>query len=80
ESGTKPHAVLLVHGGFWPSIVAYDLPYRDHSFMAARARAGFDVFALSHTGYAPSPRPLMDDPCNVDREFQPERELDLSSR
>ncbi|MGZ8269461.1 MAG: alpha/beta hydrolase [Burkholderiales bacterium] len=72
ESGTKPHAVLMVHGGFAPSIVAYDLPYRDYSFMAALARAEFDVFALSHTGYAPSPRPLMDDPCNVDREFQPE--------
>ena len=37
----------------------------------ALARAGFDVFAMSHTGYGPSPRPLMDDPCNVDREFQP---------
>jgi pimeloyl-ACP methyl ester carboxylesterase len=67
-----PRAVLMVHGGFAPSIVAYDLQYRDYSFMAALARAGFDVFTMSHTGYAPSPRPLMDDPCNVDREFQPE--------
>jgi pimeloyl-ACP methyl ester carboxylesterase len=40
--------------------------------MAALARAGFDVFAMAHTGYAPSPSPLMDDPCNVDREFQAE--------
>ena len=70
--GQKPHVVLMVHGGFAPSIVAYDLPYRDYSFMAALANAGFDVFALSHTGYAPSPRPLMDDPCNVDREHQRE--------
>jgi pimeloyl-ACP methyl ester carboxylesterase len=70
--GGKPHVVLMVHGGFAPSIVAYDLQYRDYSFMAAMARAGFDVFAMSHTGYAPSPRPLMDDPCNVDAEFQPE--------
>ena len=68
----KPHVVLMVHGGFAPSIVAYDLQYRDYSFMATLARAGFDVFAMSHTGYAPSPRPLMDDPCNVDREFQRE--------
>jgi hypothetical protein len=66
-----PHVVLMVHGGFAPSTVAYDLQYRDYSFMAALAGAGFDVFALSHTGYAPSPRPLMDDPCNVDHEFQP---------
>jgi pimeloyl-ACP methyl ester carboxylesterase len=66
----SPPVVLMVHGGFAPSVVAYDLQYRDYSFMAALARAGFDVFALSHTGYAPSPRPLMDDPCNVDAEFQ----------
>jgi pimeloyl-ACP methyl ester carboxylesterase len=67
----KPHVVLMVHGGFGPSIVAYDLQYRDYSYMSVLARAGFDVFTLSHTGYGPSPRPLMDDPCNVDREFQP---------
>lgn len=70
--GSTPHVVLMVHGGFAPATVAYDLHYRDYSFMATLARAGFDVFALSHTGYGPSPRPLMDDPCNVDREFQPE--------
>jgi len=68
----SPRVVLMVHGGFAPSVVAYDLKYKDYSFMAALARAGYDVFALSHTGYAPSPRPLMDDPCNVDREFQHE--------
>ena len=67
----EPAVVLMVHGGFGPSIVAYDLQYRDYSFMAQLARAGFDVFTMSHTGYAPSPRPFMDDPCNVDAEFQP---------
>src|SRR5687768_11725478 len=66
----KPHVVLMVHGGFGPSIVAYDLQYRDYSFMTMLARSGFDVFTMSHTGYGPSPRPMMDDPCNVDREFQ----------
>ena len=71
-AGRKPHVVLMVHGGFAPSTVAYDLQYRDYSFMAAMAQAGFDVFAMSHTGYGPSPRPFMDDPCNVDREFQAE--------
>lgn len=44
----SPHVVLMVHGGFAPSVVAYDLQYRDYSFMAELARAGFDVFALSH--------------------------------
>jgi pimeloyl-ACP methyl ester carboxylesterase len=67
-----PHVVIMVHGGFATSVVAYDLQYKDYSFMAALAAAGFDVFALSHTGYAPSPQPLMDDPCNVDSEFQPQ--------
>jgi pimeloyl-ACP methyl ester carboxylesterase len=67
----KPHVVLMVHGGFGPSVVAYDLAYKDYSFMAQLARAGYDVFTLSFTGYGPSPRPLMDDPCNVDAEFQP---------
>src|SRR6185369_17967837 len=67
-----PPVVVMVHGGFATSVVAYDLAYKDYSFMAALAHAGFDVFALSHTGYAPSPQPLMDDPCNVDLEFQPE--------
>src|SRR6476619_26306 len=72
ESDKRPHVVLMVHGGFAPATVAYDLAYRDYSFMAALAARGFDVFAMSHTGYAPSPRPLMDDPCNVDAEFQDE--------
>jgi hypothetical protein len=67
-----PRVVLMVHGGFAPATVAYDLKYKDYSMMAALARAGYDVFALSHTGYAPSPRPLMDDPCNVSAEFQHE--------
>ncbi len=68
----SPRVVLMVHGGFAPATVAYDLQYKDYSLMAALAREGYDVFALSHTGYAPSPRPLMDDPCNVDKEFQHE--------
>lgn len=72
REGRKPHVVVMVHGGFAPSIVAYDLSYKDYSYMAALARAGFDVFAMSHTGYAPSPRPLMDDPCNVDAAYQHE--------
>ena len=38
--------------------------------MTALARAGFDVFAMTHTGYGASPKPMMDDPCNVDAAFQ----------
>ena len=62
--------ILMLHGGFATSIVAYDLRYRDYSYMEQMARAGFDVFTFSHTGYAPSPRPRMDDPVNVEATFQ----------
>lgn len=61
-----PRVVLFVHGGFSPSAVAYDLDYNDYSWMAYLARAGMDVFAMTHTAYGASPKPMMDDPCNVD--------------
>jgi pimeloyl-ACP methyl ester carboxylesterase len=62
--------VLFVHGGFSPSNVAYDLDYKDFSWMADLAKAGFDVFAMTNTAYGSSPRPMMDDPCNVVAEQQ----------
>jgi pimeloyl-ACP methyl ester carboxylesterase len=34
------------------------------------AEAGFDVFAMDHTGYGLSPRPEMDNPCNMPVESQ----------
>lgn len=67
---TKPHVVLCIHGGYLPGVVAYDLQFKNYSVMAALARAGYDVFAMTHTGYGTSPKPMMDDPCNVDPEFQ----------
>jgi pimeloyl-ACP methyl ester carboxylesterase len=67
---SKPDVVLFIHGGFAPSVVAYDLPYRDYSIMAVLAAAGFDVFAMEQTGYGQSPKPMMDDPRNVAPEFQ----------
>jgi pimeloyl-ACP methyl ester carboxylesterase len=66
----KPRVVMFIHGGYSPSVVAYDLSYKDYSVMAALARAGFDVFAMTHTGYGSSPKPMMDDPCNVDAAYQ----------
>ncbi|MDQ3897085.1 MAG: alpha/beta hydrolase [Actinomycetota bacterium] len=58
-------AVLFVPGSATPSVPAYDLSFEDYSWMAYLARAGLDVFALDPTGYGNSPRPKMDDPCNV---------------
>jgi pimeloyl-ACP methyl ester carboxylesterase len=66
----KPEVVLCIHGGYAPSVVAYDLDYKDYSVMKKLAAAGYDVFAMTHTGYGASPKPMMDDPCNVDAEFQ----------
>lgn len=58
--------VLMVHGGFSPATLAFDVQYRDYSWMEHLAREGFDVFAMDMTGYGRSTRPpQMDDPCNV---------------
>lgn len=68
--------VLMIHGGFWPSEVAFDFAYPSlpdeapYSWMEALARAGFDVFAMDMTGYGASSRPLMDDPSNLSSEHQ----------
>jgi pimeloyl-ACP methyl ester carboxylesterase len=58
--------VLFVHGGGTPAEVAFDVPYRDYSWMAYLAHAGIDVFAMDVTGYGRSTRPSpMNDPCNL---------------
>ena len=57
--------VLFIHGGTVPSVPGFDLDYKDYSWMESLARAGFDVFSMDRTGYGFSPRPKMDDPCNV---------------
>lgn len=57
--------VLFVHGGNVPCVPAFDLAFRDYSWMAFLARAGFVVYGLDLSGYGASPRPMMDDPSNV---------------
>ena len=58
--------VLMVHGGFSPSTLAFDTPYRDYSWMEYLAKQGFDVFTMDMTGYGRSTRPApMEDPCNI---------------
>ncbi len=66
----KREAVLFIHGSGTPSQPAFDLPYKDYSWMAYLAKAGFSAYALDLTGYGRSTRPPeMDNPCNL-----PERE------
>lgn len=58
-------AVLFVHGGTYPSVPDFDLPFKDYSWMAFLAEAGFDVYSVDMTGYGKSSRPHMENPCNV---------------
>jgi pimeloyl-ACP methyl ester carboxylesterase len=63
--------VLFVHGAGTPAEVSFDVPYKDYSWMAYLANAGFDVFSMDMTGYGRSTRPApMNDPCNFSREQQ----------
>ena len=62
--------MLFVHGGSVPSVPDYDLPYEDYSWMGFLAERGYDTFAMDHSGYGRSPRPHMDDPCNMSAEDQ----------
>ena len=61
---------LFVHGGYSPATLAFDVAYRDYSWMQYLAEAGFDVFAMDMTGYGRSSRPMMDDPCNLAADVQ----------
>ena len=64
--GTSLPVVLFVHGAGTPAEVSFDSRMEDYSWMRQVARAGFDVFSVSLTGYGRSTRPpQMADPCNI---------------
>jgi pimeloyl-ACP methyl ester carboxylesterase len=69
----KPRPVVLfVHGAGTPAEVSFDSRMPDYSWMGQVAQAGFDVFAVSLTGYGRSTRPpQMADPCNLAKDRQP---------
>src|SRR5687767_15981444 len=70
QSGTN-RVVLFVHGAGTPAEVSFDVPYKDYSWMAFLAKAGYDVFSMDMTGYGRSTRPpAMNDPCNLSKEQQ----------
>ena len=48
RGGPPPGGVVLfVHGAGTPAEVTFDVPYKDYSWMAYLATAGFDVFAMA---------------------------------
>jgi pimeloyl-ACP methyl ester carboxylesterase len=59
-------AVLMIHGRSVPILAAAELRHEDYDWALWLARsAGVDVFMLDFQGSGRSPRPKMDDPCNV---------------
>ncbi|HEY6506512.1 MAG TPA: alpha/beta fold hydrolase [Vicinamibacterales bacterium] len=71
RGGASAGVVLFVHGAGTPATVTFDVPYKDYSWMAYLARAGFDVFSMDMTGYGRSTRPQpMNDPCNFPKATQ----------
>ena len=69
-SDNGAEAVLMIHGGYAPALLAFDVPHRDYSWMDFLAREGLDVFAMDMMGYGRSSKPMMDDPANLSSEAQ----------
>jgi pimeloyl-ACP methyl ester carboxylesterase len=70
-SPAPDRVVLFLHGAGTPGEVSFDVPFKDYSWMAYLARAGFDAFVMDLTGYGRSTRPHpMNDPCNVLKDQQ----------
>ena len=64
--------VVFIHGAGTPAEVSFDSRRDDYSWMRQVARAGFDVFSVSLTGYGRSTRPApMSDRCNIVKAQQP---------
>lgn len=63
--------VLFVHGRSAAAVPSFDLDYRDYSWMAYLADAGFDAFAVDLQGYGRSSKPgVMNEPCNTSADNQ----------
>jgi pimeloyl-ACP methyl ester carboxylesterase len=73
--GTKNHtrkAVLMLHGRSVPALAGLDLQHGKYSWAQSLAEDGCDVFIMDLQGSGRSPRPKMDNPCNVNPAQQPE--------
>ncbi|MFC8915214.1 alpha/beta fold hydrolase [Streptomyces sp. NPDC047821] len=63
--GGPRRPVLMLHGRSVPVLAGFDLRHASYSWAEHLARAGYDVFMMDLQGSGLSPRPTMDDPCNV---------------
>ncbi len=73
--GNRP-VVLMIEGATTPAVPIFDLRFRNYSWMAFLARAGFDVFTMDLQGYGASSRPGMEDPCNTQQTtLNPQQDL-----
>jgi len=72
RGATPPDKVVVfIHGAGTPAEVAFDVPYKDYSWMEYLASAGFDAFSMDVTGIGRSTRPWpMNDPCNLTAQQQ----------
>ena len=71
RSAPQGPAVLFVQGRSAAAVPSFDLEYKDYSWMAYLADAGFDAFAMDLQGYGRSSKPLvMDQPCNTSADNQ----------
>ena len=78
SNSLEGRVVLFVHGCCYASEVAFDLPYKNYSWMAFLAAEGYDTFAVDVTGYGRSTRPYaMNDPCNLSVEDRQELGMKL---
>jgi pimeloyl-ACP methyl ester carboxylesterase/dienelactone hydrolase len=68
QKGPQPARgpVLFTNTGFTSSPTMFDLEFKTYSIAGALAEQGFDIYLMDQTGFGRSPRPTMDDPCNVD--------------
>lgn len=62
--------VLMLHGRSVPVLAGCDLQHASYSWAEALAKAGHDVFMMDLQGSGRSPRPMMDDPRNVNPNSQ----------
>jgi len=72
DSGKEPRkVVLMIHGLSVPILPGFELRTDHYDWALWLAQAGgFDVFMLDFQGSGRSPRPKMDDPCNVPKAQQ----------